>query len=232
MMRCLTAAPWLTSLALTTPCAAIEGRWEGHTTLAGQSQPVVLDLAGPQPIALVTLPGRSVQRLRLAGFVRGEDGRWQGRATPAPGGTEADALQLTLQAQGPQLIGHLRLGGHVAALHLQRTGEAMTPPPPLQPLPAVVLGVWRGRYDLGLGGRELTLRLAEAGSTLSIVGRRQLELALDDAGRRGALLMLRADAADLQIQAPWAAAGEGVLHATLRQGAFEVAVEFRREGSR
>lgn len=218
--------------ALAGPGAAIEGRWEGQATLAGQPQPVVVDIAGPGPQALVTLPGRSVQRLRLASFTRGDDGRWQGQAAATPGAAAADALRLTLEQQGAQLRGSLTLGGHAAPLHLQRSGEAMAAPAPPAALPAAALGAWHGRYDIGFGPRELTLRLSAAGSALSIVGRRTTELALDEAGSRGALLMLRADAADLRIDAPWADAASGVLRATLRQGPFEAAVELRREAAR
>lgn len=215
--------------ALAGPGAALEGRWEGEATLAGRVQPVVLDIAGAVPVAVVTLPGRSVQRVRLDRFARTDDGRWQGAAAPAPGAAEADALQITLQRQGAQLAGTLALGGHAAALQLQRSGDAMALPPPPAELPAAVLGVWRGRYDIGFGPRELTLQLAAGGSTLRIIGRRTTELTLDEAGRRGALLMLRADAADLRIDAPWADAAAGVLKAQLRQGPFETAVELRRE---
>lgn len=214
---------------------AIDGRWEGHAVLAGRAQPVVLDITGRGAhgaTAVITLTGRSVQRRTLADFRQTGEGQWRGEANPVPGGSASDALQLELQPQDQRLSGSMSFGGHRAPLQLQRTGEAVAPPPPPLALPESVLGVWRGRYDIGFGPRELTLRLASAGSALTVVGRRTSELALDEAGRRGALLMLRAEAADLRIDAPWADAAGGVLRATLRQGPFETQLELRREAAR
>lgn len=219
--------------ALSGPAQALDGRWEGQARLGGREQAVVLDLvgAGATAGAVLTLPGRSVQRQRLAEWQRQPDGRWTGTAPPAPGNHADDALRLTLALMGTGLKGSLSLGGHEAALQLVRTGEAMPLPARPAPVPALLHGHWRGRYDLGFGPREITLRLAAEGSSLELVGRRTVALPLSEAGLRGALLVLRADEADLRLDAPWAEAAGGVLRAQLRQGPFEAAVELQREAA-
>lgn len=205
--------------------AALDGRWEGRVELPGMAVPVLLDLTPAG--ALLTLPGRGVQGMRLPTFEQ-RDGVLRLAALPVAEGAEADAMQLVLRESGGRLVGEFRQGGHAAALALQRTGDAPAPAAAALPLPAAAVGTWRGRYDLGFGAREATLRLAPGAASMTIVGRRTVEIAFDEAGQRGALLMLRAGAADLAVEAPAAGAVRGVLEATLRQGPFEAVFELRR----
>lgn len=205
---------------------ALDGRWEGQAELPGTAVPVVLDLA-PAGAAL-TLPGRGVHALRLSALER-RDGVLRLVAPAAPGSVDNDAMQIVLRASEGRLVGEFRQGGHAAALVLQRTGEAPAAAAAAMPLPAAAFGTWRGRYDLGFGPREATLRLAAGTGAMTIVGRRTVEIVFDDIGQRGALLMLRAGGADLALEAPAAGAARGVLAATLRQGPFEAVFELRRE---
>lgn len=222
-------------LAACGACAAQDGRWEGRAEASGQAVTVILDVVGrgATPGALITLPGRSVQRVPLTTEWR--DGVLRARAAPADGAAEADALRVELQlaADGRAFVGTLHQGGHRAALHLTRTGAAPAVDAiPSAPIPSAAFGVWRGRYDMGFGPREATLRLATAGASMTVVGRRTTEIAFDFALQRGALLMLRSSAADLSLEAPAAGAARGTLVATLRQGPFEAVFELQREGAR
>jgi hypothetical protein len=123
------------------------------------------------------------------------------------------------------------IGGHVASLTLARTGPAVVIEHALAALPQATWGQWTGRYDIGFGPRELTLRLTAEGATATVVGRRTTELRFDAAGRAGAFLRLHAEIADFSLEAPWVSAAEGVLNATVRQGPFESAVVLHRERS-
>jgi hypothetical protein len=228
-------ALWVGATAMV-PAAglAVDGRWEGLAAVPGQAAvPVVIEFTtiGATPSALLTLPGRSVQRTRLTRF---EQRAGQLRATAAVGeGTavgDAVGVELRESEGGRRLVGVLRQGGHAAPLTLRRTGDAA----PVSAIGGVVLppsvhGVWRGRYDLGFGAREATLRLAATQASMTIVGRRTSNVTLDEAAQRGALLMLRSNDAGLAIEAPVAGAAQGVLAATLRLGPFETALELRRE---
>lgn len=224
----------IASMALSTSILALDGRWEGHAEVPGGAVAVIVDVVsvGPSRRGFVTLPGRGIAKAPLTSLDIAGDGL-RGAIAPGPGASEADALRLTLRSAdaGRSLVGQLHQGGHTVALRLQRTGDAPVPDAiPAAPVPAALHGTWRGRYDMGFGPREATLRLSAQQSSLTVVGRRTTEIGFDDAAVRGALLMLRANRADLSIEAPAAGAAQGVWRATIRQGPFETALELRREG--
>jgi hypothetical protein len=208
------------------------GRWEGQVQAGGQTVEVVLDLPASESRPRLTVPGRSAQELPLSAFVA-DGGGWRSRSSSADG-NEGDAagwqLHLRLAEGGTVLAGELHQGGHTMPLRLLRTGDALRADSiAAAPLPASATGVWRGRYDMGLGPREVTLTIAAGGSTLVIVGRRRTELALDEAVQRGQLWMLRAAAADISLIANAPRTASETLRATIRQGPFEAPLELRRE---
>lgn len=214
-------------LAATAAAPAVEpGRWEGRAEVPGDAVLVVLDLT---PAAVwLTLPGRAVTAQRLVVAEQGERSL-RAAAEPAPGQAAEQALGVTLRAEGGTLAGTLQQGGHAAPLVLRRSGDVLPALPAAGPLPAAWAGVWRGRYDLGLGPRDVTLRISGQAASATIVGRRTTELAFDDAGRRGELVSLQANAAGLSIEAAAAPGADGTLQATLRQGPFEAPLVLRRE---
>ncbi|MBL8331338.1 MAG: hypothetical protein JNJ71_21050 [Rubrivivax sp.] len=210
----------------------LPGRWEGQAQVSGQAVAVLLDLTegAPRPTGYLTLPGRSVQRLRLRFELR--DGLWRGTASALPGSADGDgpAIELQTADSAQRWRGQLRQGGHAAPLLLNRSGEA--PPAegvPSSALSAAALGVWHGRYDIGFGPRDATLRVMPSGVTMTVVGRRTSEIVFDEAVQRGQLLMLRASAASLAIDAPAAGLAQGVLAASIRFGPFDAPLELRRE---
>jgi hypothetical protein len=209
---------------------AAEGRWEGVARLPGGPAPVVIDLApqGDGWAGAVTLPGRGVSGTRLRTVERAADG---GLRATLPDGT---TFELRPGGDGCSLEGQLRQGGHSAALALTRSGAAqLGAPAPTAPLAPSLAGTWRGRYDIGFGPREVTLRIAPpARASMTIVGRRTVEVSFDEVRQFGALIMLRAHEADITIEAPWAEAAQGQLVAVWLQGPFESALRLQREAAR
>lgn len=224
----LLAGAALLGPALAQPEAALAGRWEGEAELPGLNVPVVLDLApraGGGWVGAATLPGRGPRGVALTALER----EGTGLRARLPGGAGI-AFELVLAADGAQLAGRFLQGGHAAPLRLRRTGAPqLDPPPPVTPWPAALNGVWRGRYDIGFGPREVTLRLAAAGSAMTIVGRRRTELAFDEQRVHGAFLLLRAAEFDIAIEAPLPVAGR--LEAQFRQGPFEAPLPLQREAA-
>jgi hypothetical protein len=229
MRESLRAAALVLACALASAQAA-EGRWEGVARLPGGPAPVVIDLApqGAGWAGAVTLPGRGVSGTRLRTIERAADGAL--RATLPEGTT----FELRLGGDGRSLEGQFRQGGHSAALLLTRSGAAQLGAlPPTVALAPSLAGTWRGRYDIGFGLREVTLRIAPpASASMSIVGRRTVEVSFDEVRQVGALVMLRAHEADITIEAPWAEAAQGMLTAVWLQGPFESALRLQREAAR
>lgn len=212
--------------ALAAP-AGLEGRWEGEAGLPGLPVPVVLDLAprGAGWAGAVTLPGRGTRGAALAALdLQGETLR-----ATVPGGAQI-RFELQLAPDGAQLSGRFLQGGQAAPLVLRRRGPAQLDPlPAAAPWPPALAGTWRGRYDVGFGPREVTLRLAADVSAMTVVGRRTTEVVFDDQRILGAFLILRAAAFDITIEAPLAAGGR--LDAAIRQGPFEGALVLQREAA-
>jgi hypothetical protein len=207
-----------------------EGRWEGVAALPGLALPVVLDLAreggGWAGSAIVVGRGAGAERLRRVEV--GADGAVQGELAAAGGMT----FELKPAADGRRLDGVWRQGGHGAPVTLLRTGAAQLAFVPAGvPLAPALAGVWRGRYDIGFGPREVTLRLAPPGATATVVGRRTTEVAFDQVLQRGAFVTLRASEFDIVLEAPWSSAAQGTLAATWQQGPFETTLTLRREGA-
>lgn len=225
-MFALTRFATLVAALLAGPAqATLAGRWEGVAEGPGLRVPVVLDLAprGTGWAGAVTLPGRGTRGATLAALeLQGESLR-----ASVPGGAQI-RVELKLAPDGTQLSGRLLQGGHAAPLRLQRRGPAQLDPlPAASPWPPALAGVWRGRYDVGFGPREVTLRLAADTSAMTVVGRRTTEVAFDDQRILGAFLILRAAAFDITIEAPLATGGR--LDALIRQGPFEGALLLQRE---
>lgn len=209
--------------ALAAP-AGLEGRWEGEAELPGLVVPVVLDLAprGDGWAGAVTLPGRGTRGAALAALaLHGETLR-----ASVPGGAQI-RFELQLAPDGAQLAGRFLQGGQAAPLLLRRRGPAQLDPlPAAAPWPPALAGTWRGRYDVGFGPREVTLRLAAETSAMTVVGRRTTEVAFDEQRVLGAFLILRAAAFDIAIEAALATGGR--LDAVIRQGPFEGALVLQR----
>lgn len=218
------------------PAQAIEGRWEGAARVPGLAVPVVIDLAreGATWVGTVTLPGRNVAAAPLRSLALGGDGRL--RATLGGGGESTAggevSFELQRSADGRTIAGQWRQGGHDAQLILTRTGIAQRAAVPAgSPLAPALAGIWRGRYDIGFGQREVTLHIEPPGATMTIVGRRTTEVSFDEVRQIGGLLMLRASELDITLEAPWATAARGTLAATWFQGPFEAVMSLRREGT-
>jgi hypothetical protein len=210
--------------------AAPDGRWEGLAQTPAAAVPVVIDILTTQTW-IVTLPGRSTQRERLA--VQATQAGWlRASGTPGQDGSSTDTVRIEVrQGEGGRVLrGTLHQGGHAAPLRLVRVGEASAlDTVPSATLPTSTHGVWRGRYDMGFGERNATLRVSAQAVAMTVVGRRASEIAFDEARQRGALLMLQSSATGVSIEAPAAGAAQGVLQATLRQGPFEAQFELKRE---
>jgi hypothetical protein len=228
---------WVVACLLATACwpvwAVSEGRWEGQADLPGLGVPVVLDLLplGTGWAGQITLPGRGRAAAALAGL-RVQSGAMTAELAVAAGAPPESAARLELQRSpdGRSLAGRWLQGGHAAPLLLRRTGPAQTAPPlAAAPWPAALDGSWQGRYDIGFGPREVTLRLRQQTASMTVVGRRTTEVAFDSVRIVGAFLQLQAEAFDMRIEAPAAAAGEGRLAAMLRQGPFESALPLTRQ---
>lgn len=215
--------------------AGAEGRWEGLAQLPGQGVPVVIDLArsGPGWTGSATLPGRGVALAPLRTLEVGADGRV--RASLAPGGGSAPGADVvvTLQrsANGRALDGQWQQGGHSAPLRLSRSGPAQQgQPQPEVPLAAALTGTWRGRYDIGLGPREVTLRITPGSAAMTIVGRRTYELVFDERRQVGGLATLHAREPDITVELPWASAASGQIDASWLQGPFGSPLKLEKEG--
>jgi hypothetical protein len=220
----------LVALALAGTSRAAEGRWEGVVELPRLAVPLVVDLAraGPGWVGSATVVGRGAGAQRLRSLEVGADGRIEGAL--AAGGM---GFELRPGADGRRLEGVWRQGGHSAPLVLLRTGAAQVAVVPAGvPLAPALAGVWRGRYDIGFGPRDVTLRIAPPGATATVVGRRTTELTFDEVLQHGAFVRLRASEADIAIEAPWAGAAQGLMAATWQQGPFEATLTLRREGAR
>ncbi len=228
-------APLALALALATGAALAQpmhGRWEGLAQVPGQPTPVALDLieGSAVPKALLTLPGRSAAVVLPAVTLR--DGWLEARADAEPA-ANALGLRLRLPAVDGQLTGELLQGGHRAAVQLLRTGAPQpAPAPPGQALAAELHGVWRGRYDLGFGPREATLKLSATEATMRVVGPRSFDAPFDEAVQVGAFMRLRSSATGLALDAPSAGAAQGQLQARVRLGPFEAALALTREVAR
>lgn len=222
----------LAVLLLASACArAAEGRWEGALQVPGGAVPVVLDLErrGEAWLGSALLPGRGAPPARLRAL--SVDGTV--RATLPLGQGGELALELRPSADGRRLEGQGRQGGHSAPLALTRTGPAqLSFVPAGEALAPALAGVWRGRYDIGFGAREVTLRITPPAVAMTIVGRRTTEVVFDEVLQHGALLRLRSSEFDIVLEAPWAGAAQGQLAASWSQGPFETAFVLRREGAR
>jgi len=154
------------------------------------------------------------------------------KATVRLGAADEAGIELQRSADGRRLEGRWLQAGHSAPLVLVRSGAAQIEPPRAAvPLAPALAGVWRGRFDIGFGPREVTLRIAPPGAAMTIVGRRTTEVTFDEVLQRGAFLWLRANELDIAIEAPWASAAQGTLAATWLQGPFEAALTLRREAA-
>jgi hypothetical protein len=222
--------------ALALPLAqAAEGRWEGAAQVPGLVVPVVIDLArdGVEWVGAATLPGRGVAAVPLRALEVGADGSVRATLAPGAGGAPGGEVRVALRrsADGRALDGQWRQGGHGAPLSLRRTGSAQRAAAlAADPLAPALAGTWRGQYDIGFGKRDVTLRIAPPGATMTIVGRRTTELTFDDVRQVGGLLMLRSSEMDVTLEAPWSTAAQGLLAATWIQGPFESALPLQREG--
>jgi hypothetical protein len=212
---------------------AADGRWEGLLHVPGAAAPVVLDLErrGAAWAGSAVLPGRGAPAARLRALTIDAAGVVRATLPLAQGGE----LQLELRpsADGRQLQGQGRQGGHRAALQLRRTGPPQVVHQPSGvPLAPALAGVWRGRYDIGFGPREVTLRITPPAATMTIVGRRTTEVSFDEVLQLGSLLRLRSSEFDITIEAPWADAAHDSLSAGWQQGPFEATLVLRREAAR
>jgi hypothetical protein len=217
---------------------AADGRWEGQALVPGMSVPVIVDLApaggGNRWIGSVTLPGRGVRGTALQSLVV-QDDVVRGQTTAAPGRPPGGEIAFELHRGAAQsLVGELRQGGHAAPLTLQRTGPAQVETPPFgTPIPATLRGIWVGRYDIGFGPRDVTLKLDAAAdgsapvATMRVVGRRTFDLAIDFIAQRGAWVTLAVTEPGISLDGPWALEGEQ-WKLTWRQGPFESPLVLRR----
>lgn len=237
------AAAWAlleSAWAVAAPAEApppLAGRWEGQAELPGMSVALVLDLrlAGAGWSGQATLPGRGLSGVPLRGLVL-TGSRLEARlGGPATGQDAATAgIELAPGTEPGTLQGHFVQAGHRAPLTMVRTGEAHWQPAALPaPLDPRLAGTWRGRYDIGFGERQVTLRLLPPSSAaMTVVGRRTTELEFDEAGRFGQLWILRSAAFGITVEAPVLPDSPDELRATLRQGPFESPLQLLREASR
>ena len=222
---------WLLAMACGPAWALAEGRWEGRADVPGQSVPVVLDLLpqGAGWAGWITLPGRGRVAASLGGL-QVRSGQMTAELALGAGAPPELAARLELQTSADGLSGRWLQAGHAAPLQLRRTGAAQVArPPPVVAWPATLDGTWRGRYDIGFGPREVTLRLRQQTATMTVVGRRTTEVSFDGVRVLGAFLQLRAEAFDMRIEAPAAGAAQGQLAASFWQGPFETTLQLTRE---
>ena len=218
-------------------CAA-EGRWEGQAQVPGVAVPVVLDLAraatGDGWIGSITLPGRGLRGVPLKSLaVQGDVVR--GQTAAAAGSPPGSEIAVDLRHSTAQtLVGELRQGGHAASLTLTRTSPALVEQPPVgTPIAPGLRGTWVGRYDIGYGARDVTLKL-DAGAdgsapkaTMTVIGRRTYDLTVDLIEQRGAWVTLSVAESAISLDGPWALEGEQ-WKLTWRQGPFESPLVLRR----
>lgn len=222
----------------------LAGRWEGEARVPGSPLPIVLDLerapSGAGWVGSLTLPGRRVKGAPLAGVTVDDQGRLGADAAGAFGGppsTTATRLDLRLSSDD-RLVGDWQQGGHRAAVVLRRSGEAQVdePVPSTVPLPPLLSGTWRGRYELGGYAREVTLTfagpapLAAPFGSMRIVGKRRTDLPIErvQAGER---YLTIETGGGIRIEGQWDAAS-GHFDGWMLQGPFEARLPLRRgEGS-
>ena len=226
---CLALCLWTTA---TGPVWALaEGRWEGRAELPGLSVPVVLDLhrAGGDWTGAITLPGRGRGAVPLPGL-QVQDGLLTADVPLAAGAPPELAARIELRHASDGLAGRWRQAGHAAPVQLRRTGAPqVATAPPAAPWPAALDGIWRGRYDIGFGPRDVTLRLRQRTATMTVVGRRTTEVSFEGVRVLGAFLRLHAEAFDMHLEAPASGAANGQLAAGFRQGPFETTLVLTRE---
>ncbi len=236
---CLLLASLLAAGAATAGPAP-DGRWEGEARLPGTPLPLVLDLersADGRWAGAVTLPGRGVQGAALDSVRLGDDGALQADLSRAFGGPPSPwptRLALRAAADG-RLEGVFEQGGHQAPLVLRRTGDAQRPAAaPPAPVPAALAGVWRGRYELGGQGREVTLTIdlpgpaGTAEGRLLIVGQRRTQLPVERIVAGARYLTLDTGPAGIRIEGRWDRAG-GQIDGALVQGPFEAPLRLQRD---
>ena len=229
IQACLALCLWSTASG---PARALaEGRWEGHAELPGLSVPVVLDLqrAGVDWTGAITLPGRGRGAVPLRGL-QVANGLLTADVSLGAGAPPELAARIELRHAPDGLGGRWLQAGHAASVQLRRSGAAqVATAPPTAPWPAALDGTWRGRYDIGFGPREVTLRLRQQTATMTVVGRRTTEVSFEGVRVLGAFLRLHADAFDMQLEAPASGAAQGQLNAGFRQGPFETTLVLTRE---
>lgn len=214
------------------PQAGAEGRWEGAATLPGQSVPVVLDLlptGGERWTGRATLPGRGLAGAPLVALSV-DAGAVSATLPGPPGSGDGGQVRLSLRATADgALAGDWMQAGWTAPVRLQRSGPAQIAEPPRATWPPALDGTWRGGYDIGFGPRQATLVLADGRATLSVEGRRHVEIPVDAVEVSGRFLLLHAPVADLRIEAPLDGAADGRLAAEWRQGPFVSALPLSRD---
>lgn len=229
VQACLALCLWATAHG---PAWALaEGRWEGPAELPGLSVPVVLDLhrAGVDWMGAITLPGRGRGAVRLRGL-QVTNGLLTADVSLGAGAPPELAARIELRHGSDGLGGRWLQAGHAASVQLRRSGAAqVATPPPTAPWPAALDGTWRGRYDIGFGARDVTLRLHQQTATMTVVGRRSTEVSFEGVRVLGAFLRLHAEAFDIQLEAPVSGAAQGQLNAGFRQGPFETTLLLTRE---
>ena len=224
--------------ALAAPAA--QGRWQGWLEIPGAPQELMVDLAtapAMQWVGSAILPGRGVKGAPLAEIQVGEAGVQFSLAAAfgsAPPGSATEA-RLRWQPDG-RLAGTFHQGGWSAPLLLTRSGPPQVDlAPAATKLSADLVGIWRGRYELGGYPREVTLTLSQppdaaAQGELVIVGKRRSVLAIDHVQQGASFVTLAANAAGLRIEGRWRT-DDGRIEGHLVQGPFEAALVLRRDAA-
>jgi hypothetical protein len=229
-------------LAAAGTAASQEGRWVGVAEVPAATTAVVLELhgQGERLRGQLTLPGRGLRGLplQIRHVAEGAAGGTLRLRAEALGGLEIELpADPAPSAAGGAWRGRWRQAGLAAPLELRADGPAPAwPEAGAGPLPASWRGSrWRGRYDIGFGERQLTLRIgADGQAAMTVVGRRTTEVAFDEAVQHGRFAFLRARAFDMRLELPLAdgagtPAQPSVLNARLVQGPFESPLTLLRE---
>lgn len=214
------------------------GRWEGVADIPGRPLQLVVDLDRDGQGAWqgsAILPGRGVKGAPLDGLaVDGCEVRFALTAAFPGGDTLQPKVALACQADG-SLAGTFTLGGRSTAVALRRSGTAQVDRPAASgAISAALAGRWTGRYEIGGVPREVTLTLGnrdgKGSGQLVIVGKRTTTLAVDQVTQGREFVMLRASAADFNIEGRFSPE-RGVIEGGIAQGPFEAAIVLRRQAT-
>ena len=229
------ALPLLAAVAPTAIAADLSGRWEGTAEVPGAPQPLVMDIAPGADgwRGSIVLPGRGVKGAPLSALQVDRTGVQAELASafllpaqPTP------SLRLAAQPDG-SLAGELRMGGHNAAVRLQRSGAAQVDVPAAgTPVSAQLAGTWIGRYELGGAAREVTLKVANGpdgrgSGEIVVVGKRTTTLPLDRVVQGREFISFQSTAVDYRIEGRWATP-DGSIQGQIVQGPFEAPIVLRR----